>query len=202
MENFGRAVFGSQTRSISLSEILQPVFLFLLQLGKGNMPQLAVLVSDIYDTQIRKPRDNQARQILKRFLVIERPGEHLAGISQKRETLLLGFGLGACSLLADQVCTLFGLAFYLFRLFEEVDKHSDFRPQNVRDNWSENVIDCAQRVTARDVVHRVVDRAYEDDWCSFGARSLSYEGRGFEAVHARHVHVKQDRGEIALQQVA
>jgi hypothetical protein len=50
------------------------------------------------------------------------------------------------------------------------------------------------------VILGVVHRADEDDRRRLGARTLADERRGLEAVHARHVHVEQDDGELLLQQ--
>jgi hypothetical protein len=57
----------------------------------GHLPQLAVLVCDIDDAEIREPRNDEPREILKRLLVIERSGEDVAGFGEEREPLLPRF---------------------------------------------------------------------------------------------------------------
>ena len=56
-----------------------------------HLPQLAVLVGDIDDAKIGQPRNDEAREILKRLLVIERAGEDVARFGEKREPLLPRF---------------------------------------------------------------------------------------------------------------
>ena len=76
-------------------------------------------------------------------------------------------------LFANQIFALLRLTCDLLGLFEKIDKDGDLRPQNVGNDRRENVIDRAQRVSARNVIHRVVDRAHKNDRSCLAALPLS-----------------------------
>ena len=105
-------------------------------------------------------------------------------------------------LLAKHPFALYDLTLDLVRLAEKIDKHCDLRAQNIGNDRRENVIHRAERITARDVIHRVVDRADENDRCSFATLPLSNQSGGFKAVHAGHVYVEEDGGEIFFEETS
>ena len=165
-----------------------------------HLPHPPVFFHGQDKAKIRDSRHDEVGQAAKRFLVIERTGQDVAGVRQKGEPFLPRLGFGARGLFAKEFLTLFGLPFYLLGFFEEIDKDRNLRSQNFRNDGGENVIDRADGVTARDVRVGVVHCADENDRRRLGARPLPDERGGFEAVHPRHVHVEQDHGEILLEQ--
>ena len=92
-----------------------------------------------------------------------------------------------------------GLSLQLTLFDEKIDEHCDFRSQHIRIERLEHVVNGAHRVTLEYVRLLLVDGAEEDD--RYRARSLTrLDDLGhLEAVHARHLYVEQNRGEVQNQ---
>ena len=82
----------------------------------------------------------------------------------------------------------------------EVAEDADLRAQHVRLEGLEHVVDGARLVAAGDLGDVGAHRGQEDDRRGAAALAPADELRGLEAVHARHLHVEQDDGEVLLQQ--
>src|SRR5438128_1373643 len=92
-----------------------------------------------------------------------------------------------------------GLSLQLTLLDEKIDEHRDLRSKHVRIERLEHVVNGAHRVALEYVRLLLVDGAQEDD--RYRARSLTrLDDLGhLEAVHARHLYVEQNRGEVQNQ---
>src|SRR4051794_24502425 len=95
------------------------------------------------DAKIRYARNDKRCQAPQGLIVIERARQDIAGISEKGEAFLARFRFSPGGLFQNQLLPFFRLPFYLFGLFKEVDKDSDLRQENFRDDRRENVIDRA-----------------------------------------------------------
>ena len=82
----------------------------------------------------------------------------------------------------------------------EVAEDADLRAQHVGLEGLEHVVDGARLVAAGDLGDVGAHRGQEDDRRRAAALAPADELRGLEAVHARHLHVEQDDGEVLLQQ--
>ena len=86
------------------------------------------------------------------------------------------------------------------RLAVQLDEHRHLRPQNLRNHRDAHVIDCTDLVAADAIEIRGVDGSDEDDRRLGEARMFANQGGGLEAVHAWHVDVQQNDGNLFLQQ--
>ena len=82
----------------------------------------------------------------------------------------------------------------------EVAEDADLRAQHVRLEGLEDVVDGARLVAAGHLGDVRAHRGQEDDRRRAAALAPADELRGLEAVHARHLDVEQDDGEVLLQQ--
>ena len=80
-------------------------------------------------------------------------------------------------------------------------KTPDLRPQDLRDDRREDVVDRAEGI-ALGGVHLVAEGRDEDDRRMRRLPAAADHRGRLEAVHVRHVDVEQDHGEFLLQQVA
>ena len=96
---------------------------------------------------------------------------------------------------------LFGLPPDFLRFPEQLDEDRDLRPQDLRFEGLEDVIDGAQRVAAGDVGLALDGRGEEDDRRVARLLPVADERGGLEAVHAGHVHVQEDDREVLLEQM-
>ena len=112
---------------------------------------------------------------------------------------LLAFPLEHRDLLGFEQCV---LTPDLDRFLPEVDEHGHLRPQDVRVEGLHQIVDGSGSVALEDVLGVLRDRGQEDDRNVPRPLALLDQLGGLEAVHARHLHVEQDRGEFIVQQVA
>jgi hypothetical protein len=82
----------------------------------------------------------------------------------------------------------------------EVDEHADLGAQDLRLERFEDVVDRAHRVALKDVFLLLADRGEEDDRNVLERLARLDQLRRLEAVHARHLHVEQNDGEVPLEQ--
>ena len=82
----------------------------------------------------------------------------------------------------------------------EVAEDADLRAQHVGLEGLEHVVDGARLVAARDLGDVGAHRGQEDDRRRAAALAPADELRRLEAVHARHLDVEQDDGEVLLEQ--
>jgi hypothetical protein len=95
-----------------------------------------------------------------------------------------------------------GLPLDLLGLAEQLDEDGDLRAQDVGLDRLEDVIDRAERVAARDVALAGRVGGEEDDRDVARLLAPADEGGRLEAVDAGHVHVQEDDGHVAFEQVA
>src|SRR5262249_9737960 len=84
---------------------------------------------------------------------------------------------------------------------EQLDEHLDLGAQHLGHDRREDVIDGAQLV-ALGGVHLVGEGGDEDDGRVGGLLAAADERGRLQAVHARHVDVEQDDGEVLFQHAA
>ncbi len=101
--------------------------------------------------------------------------------------------------LLDQRDLLLGAPLRLLGQQEELDEHPHLGAQDLGHHRRHDVVDRAQRVALRRMHLVVVVGRDEDDRHVRRALAAADERRRLEAVEARHVHVEQDDGEVALQ---
>ena len=84
----------------------------------------------------------------------------------------------------------------------QLDEHVDLRPQDLRLERFEDVVDRADGVSLEDVLLVLADRREEDDRDELRSLARLDHLRCLEPVHARHLHVEQNDGELALEQTS
>ena len=82
----------------------------------------------------------------------------------------------------------------------ELDEHRHLAAQDLRHHRDVDVVDGAGLVALQPVELGDVHAGHEDDGRAFETRVVVNEGRGLEAVHARHLHVEQHHREVLLHQ--
>ena len=111
---------------------------------------------------------------------------------------LLGLELLAAhaQVLQEQLLLSRRLALDLFGLAVQVDEDVDLRLQDERLDGLEHIVHRSRRVAAEDVHVVLVVRREEQDRDARRARAAADERGHLVAIHARHLHVEQDHGEI------
>jgi hypothetical protein len=105
-------------------------------------------------------------------------------------------------ILSDHAGELVRLALERLTLAEQLDEDRHFRPEDLRVERLEDVVDRAELVAAEDVRLAAREGGQEDDRRVFGAVALTDQRRGLEPVEIRHLHVEQDYGEVQVQELA
>jgi hypothetical protein len=92
------------------------------------------------------------------------------------------------------------LARDLVGFLAEIDKHRNFRDQNIGVNWLEQKIDRANLIAARHMRITGVERGQKNDRRMLRAIAPADQLSRLEAIHTRHLNIEQDHGEILAQQ--
>jgi hypothetical protein len=82
----------------------------------------------------------------------------------------------------------------------ELDKHVDLRAEDLRLEGLGHVVDGADGVSLEDILLVFADRREKDDRHEPRSFARLDHLRSLEAVHAGHLHIEQDDGELALEQ--
>ena len=93
------------------------------------------------------------------------------------------------------------LALDLLRLARELDEDLHLAAQDLRHDRLEHEVDGAERVAAQHGAIVLVERGQEDDWRVPRFFARAHQLGGLEAVEIGHLHVEQDDGEVALEQL-
>lgn len=86
-------------------------------------------------------------------------------------------------------------------LFPKSQEHAYLRPQQGRVIGLVQIIKPASLITGHEMLRLTADRGQEDYWHVPAPFALAYEPGGLEAVHFGHLHVQNDDGEVAGQQL-
>ncbi len=162
----------------------------------------AGVVDAIDQAEVGQPGHHQPGQVFEGLAVVERAGENVAGLGEEGHAFLGRFRLDARRLRLEKLAVLFRLALHLLGLAMKIHERRDLGAQDFRDDRRQDVVHGTQRITAGDVVIRIVDRADENDRGCLRTRTLANESGGLEAVQAGHVHVQQDDRKILAEQHA
>ena len=84
----------------------------------------------------------------------------------------------------------------------QIDEHRDLRPQHIRIEGLEQVVDRACRVAAKDVFLLLRDRRQEDDRNRARLCALLDQCCSFEPVETRHLRIEQDHGDLLYEEAA
>ena len=95
-----------------------------------------------------------------------------------------------------------GPALQLHVLAVEIDEHRDLRTQDLRVERLEEIVDCAGRIAAKNVMLLLRDRGEEDDRDRTRLLPLSDQPGSLEAVELGHLDVEQDHGDVVQEQPA
>jgi hypothetical protein len=95
---------------------------------------------------------------------------------------------------------LLGVLAHLLCPLGQLREHPDLGPQHVGQHGPVHVVHGAERVPAGCMGLGLALRREEDDRRVFRLPALADERRGLEAVHAGHVDVEQNHGEVVAQE--
>jgi hypothetical protein len=91
LEHARAAMFRGQRLRIMILQLMQLPFLGRTVVSDRYLPQVAVLVRDIDDAEVREARNHEAREVLERLLILERSSEDVARVSEEGEAFLARF---------------------------------------------------------------------------------------------------------------
>ena len=92
------------------------------------------------------------------------------------------------------------LPLHLLGLLEEVDEHGDLGLEDLGHDRLGQEVDRADGIAAEDLGVAAVEGRQEDDRGVLRAVAPADQRRGLEPVHARHLDVEQDDGEVPVEQ--
>ncbi len=87
-------------------------------------------------------------------------------------------------------------------LLPQLDEDGDLRPEDVRVDRLEDVVDGSDRVAPEDALVVLRERGHEDDRHMLRARALLDQPRRLVAVQLRHVDVEENAREVVAEELA
>jgi hypothetical protein len=87
----------------------------------------------------------------------------------------------------------------LSSLPKEIHENRNLCAKDLWHDWRKDVIHGAQRVSAADMILRIIERTDEDDRRKLRPRPLADHRSCLEAIHPRHIYVQKYQREFLFQ---